>query len=50
MAVTLGAHVGKSYEVRAGLSEGEKVVVDGNFLLDSESRLKGALAGVGAAS
>ncbi len=48
--VTLGAQIGTSYEVKAGLSEGEKVVVDGNFLLDSESRLKGAVAGAGAAS
>ena len=31
--------------VTSGLKEGEMVVVDGNFLLDSESRLQGALTG-----
>jgi membrane fusion protein, copper/silver efflux system len=35
--------------VLEGLKEGEPVVVSGNFLIDSESRLKAALAGMGAA-
>jgi RND family efflux transporter MFP subunit len=35
--------------VLEGLEEGEPVVVSGNFLIDSESRLKAALAGMGAA-
>ncbi len=35
-------------EVLSGVSSGEKVVTNANFLLDSESRLKSALAGMGA--
>jgi len=35
--------------VRRGLEEGERVVVSGNFLIDSESRLQAALAGMGTA-
>lgn len=31
--------------VKSGLEEGETIVVSGNFLLDSESRLEGSLAG-----
>ncbi len=31
------------YEVKEGLKEGERVVTNGNFLVDSESRLKAAL-------
>jgi len=34
--------------VLSGLKEGEKVVVSGNFLIDSESRLKSALSSGGA--
>jgi membrane fusion protein, copper/silver efflux system len=34
--------------VLEGLEEGEPVVVSGNFLIDSESRLKAALSGMGA--
>jgi len=33
--------------VLAGLSEGEQVVIRANFLLDSESRLRAAIAGMG---
>jgi membrane fusion protein, copper/silver efflux system len=33
------------YEVTSGLSEGEVVVTSANFLIDSESRLKGVLEG-----
>lgn len=36
-------------EILSGLSAGDEVVVSGNFLIDSESRLKGALEGMGAA-
>jgi RND family efflux transporter MFP subunit len=40
--VHLGAKVGDQFIVNEGLTEGEKVVVDGNFLLDSESQLLAA--------
>lgn len=33
------------YEVKSGLHEGETIVVSGNFLLDSESRMQASLAG-----
>lgn len=42
--VELGAQVGGRRIVQGGLVEGERVVVSGNFLVDSESRLKSALA------
>ena len=35
------------YEVKVGVADGESVVTSGNFLIDSESRLKGALEGMG---
>ena len=43
--VQLGARVGKGFEVLSGLAEGDRVVVSANFLLDSESSLRAALAG-----
>lgn len=46
--VTLGAKVDDYYEVKSGLREGEGVVTSGNFLVDSESRLKAALEDMGA--
>jgi Cu(I)/Ag(I) efflux system membrane fusion protein len=42
--VRTGAKVGGYYEIRAGITAGERVVVDANFLVDSESRLKSAIA------
>ena len=42
--VTLGTKSEQFYEVRSGLEAGEKVVTQANFLVDSESRLKAALA------
>jgi Cu(I)/Ag(I) efflux system membrane fusion protein len=35
-------------EIISGLAEGEQVVTSANFLIDSESRLKAAIAGMGA--
>lgn len=45
--IQLGAKVGNQFIVNKGLAEGEKVVVDGNFLLDSESQLRAAGSGGG---
>ncbi|MFA7255699.1 MAG: efflux RND transporter periplasmic adaptor subunit [Candidatus Omnitrophota bacterium] len=45
--VTLGAKVDRYYEIKSGLQEGELAVTSGNFLIDSESRLKSALEGAG---
>lgn len=43
--VTVGVKADGSYEVKAGVADGERVVTSGNFLIDSESRLKAALEG-----
>jgi Cu(I)/Ag(I) efflux system membrane fusion protein len=43
--VTLGVRSDDWVEVREGLSEGDRVVTSGNFLIDSESKLKAAVAG-----
>ncbi len=45
--VALGARTEDWVEVRSGLSDGDPVVVSGNFLIDSESRLKAALQNIG---
>jgi membrane fusion protein, copper/silver efflux system len=42
--VVLGARTAAGYEVRRGVSAGERVVVSANFLLDSESSLRAAIA------
>ena len=42
--VALGARVAGGYEVRRGLAASERVVVSANFLLDSESSLRAAIA------
>jgi len=44
--VTVGAKADGAYEVKAGVAEGEPVVTSGNFLIDSESRLKAAIEGI----
>lgn len=41
--VETGRAVGADIEIRSGLAAGEKVVVSGQFLLDSEASLKSAL-------
>lgn len=43
--VTLGQKAEDYYEVLSGLKEGELVVTSGNFLIDSESKLKAVLQG-----
>jgi RND family efflux transporter MFP subunit len=45
--VQIGAKVDNKYVVIAGLKAGERVVTSGNFLVDSESRLKSAAGGMG---
>jgi Cu(I)/Ag(I) efflux system membrane fusion protein len=45
--VTLGARFSGRFEVRAGLREGDEIVTSAAFLIDAESRLKSALAGMG---
>ncbi|MDP2652840.1 MAG: efflux RND transporter periplasmic adaptor subunit [Candidatus Omnitrophota bacterium] len=44
--VVLGVKAEDVYELVSGLQEGESVVTSGNFLIDSESRLKAALDGM----
>ncbi|MGZ7030836.1 MAG: efflux RND transporter periplasmic adaptor subunit [Thermoanaerobaculia bacterium] len=41
--VQTGAHVGGFWEIRSGLTAGETVVAQANFLIDSESRLRASL-------
>ena len=45
--VTLGAKADGFYGIKSGLQENEQVVTSGNFLIDSESRLRSALEGAG---
>jgi len=45
--VELGPEVDDYYILKSGVSEGEEVVVSANFLIDSESKLKAALTGMG---
>jgi len=44
--VETGRNLGNMVEIVAGLKAGEKVVISGTFLLDSESRMKNAAAGI----
>jgi Cu(I)/Ag(I) efflux system membrane fusion protein len=46
--VETGAESGGMTEIRKGLEAGQKVVVSGQFLLDSEASLRGAAARMGA--
>jgi YHS domain-containing protein len=45
-AVETGWRAGDRVEVRSGLDEGDRIVVSGTFLVDSESQLRAAAAGV----
>jgi membrane fusion protein, copper/silver efflux system len=45
--VRTGARFKERVEILEGLSEGEIVVTTGNFMIDSESRLRAAVKGVG---
>jgi multidrug efflux pump subunit AcrA (membrane-fusion protein) len=45
--VELGTKADRFYQVKSWLQEGDQVVTSGNFLIDSESRLKSALESVG---
>jgi len=44
--VVTGRSLGDRVEIVRGVMPGEKIVVSGNFLLDSETRLKNAAAGI----
>ncbi|MBI5388570.1 MAG: efflux RND transporter periplasmic adaptor subunit [Verrucomicrobia bacterium] len=44
--VKTGRHLGDLVEIVQGLTPGERIVTSGNFLLDSESRMKQAAAGI----
>jgi Cu(I)/Ag(I) efflux system membrane fusion protein len=39
----LGRKYGDFYEVKSGLTEGERVVTSANFLIDAEANVQGAL-------
>ncbi|OGR56552.1 MAG: hypothetical protein A3I11_06345 [Elusimicrobia bacterium RIFCSPLOWO2_02_FULL_39_32] len=45
--VVLGQEAEGYYELISGVSKGEKVVTSANFLIDSESKLKAAISGMG---
>jgi len=47
-AVTLGPRIGSYYEVHEGVTEGDRVVTSGNFLIDSESKLMASTNMMGA--
>ncbi|HVN78603.1 MAG TPA: efflux RND transporter periplasmic adaptor subunit [Terriglobia bacterium] len=44
--VKTGVKIRNFYEIKSGLSGGDKVVTGANFLLDSESKLKAAISGM----
>jgi Cu(I)/Ag(I) efflux system membrane fusion protein len=48
--VTLGVNGGGLWQVLSGVDAGDRVVVAAQFLIDSESNLKAAIAGMSAAS
>jgi YHS domain-containing protein len=48
--VETGWRLGDKIEITKGLMQGERIVVSGNFLIDSESKMKMAAAGMQSAS
>jgi Cu(I)/Ag(I) efflux system membrane fusion protein len=48
--VTVGVRTGERVQILSGVSAGERVVTTANFLIDSESRLRAAIQGFGAAA
>jgi membrane fusion protein, copper/silver efflux system len=48
--VRLGADFGDMLEVRGGLAEGDQIVASGQFLIDSEARLRSVLGDMAAGS
>ena len=44
--VESGERIGDRVEITKGLTPGERIVISGNFLIDSESRLKSSAAGM----
>ena len=48
--VKLGPEAGGMYAIESGLKAGERVVTAANFILDSESRLKGVIGNMGTPS
>lgn len=48
--IQLGADLGDTVEVLQGLAEGEEVVASGQFLIDSEARLKSVVGAMAAAT
>ena len=46
--VRTGVKANGYYQIKSGISAGETVAIDANFLIDSESRLKAAISGMGA--
>jgi Cu(I)/Ag(I) efflux system membrane fusion protein len=48
--VTLGADLGDELEILQGLTEGEQVVASGQFLIDSEARLRSVLGSMAPAA
>jgi RND family efflux transporter MFP subunit len=47
--VEIGQRLGDRIEIRSGLKPGERIVVSGNFLIDSESQIRSAVSGAAAA-
>jgi RND family efflux transporter MFP subunit len=45
--IQTGRRIGKQVEIVSGLAPGEKIVVSGNFVIDSESRMGATAQGIG---